>query len=228
MATADRAREPEDDDDDRDAPDLGPPPVPPASLLRRIQADPVRAPEYIALAASEKHGPAARDWLAEQRPGTSPDKLAKRAKRAHARYARVSGGVTGLGGALTMVPDMAAAIWIQSRMVFFVAAAYGYDPLDPMRPAELLTLFDLYPDPVQARSALDGAGRTMAEAAVGKALSRSDEQTLVSKLTQMALKRGATRLAGRAIPGFAMLVNSIGNERQVRLLADRAIAFYRG
>ncbi|HWT93256.1 MAG TPA: EcsC family protein [Solirubrobacteraceae bacterium] len=219
------AREPDDDDG---VTDPGPAPVIPASLLKRIQADPVRAPELIALAASERHGPAARDWLAEQAPGTSPDKLAKRAKRTHARYARVTGGVTGLGGALTMVPDMAAAIWIQSRMVFFVAAAYGYDPLDPMRPAELLTLYDLYDDPVEARKALDGAGRTLAEAAVTRAISRSDEKTLVSRLAQMALKRGASRLAGRAIPGLAVIVNSIGNERQVRALADRAIAFYRG
>lgn len=224
MAT-DSAREPDDDDD---VTDPGPAPVIPASLLKRIQADPVRAPELIALAASEKHGPAAREWLAEQRPGTSPDKLARRAKRTHARYARVTGGVTGLGGALTMVPDMAAAIWIQSRMVFFVAAAYGYDPLDPMRPAELLTLYDLYEDPVEARRALDGAGRTLAEAAVNRALTKGDQRTLTSRLAQMALKRGASRLAGRAIPGLAVIVNSIGNERQVRLLADRAIAFYRG
>lgn len=210
------------------ADDVGPAPTVPASLLRRIQADPVRAPEYIALAASEKHGPAARDWLAQQGAKPSPDKLAKRAKRSHARYARVSGGITGIGGVLTMLPDMAAAIWIQSRMVFFIAGAYGYDPLDPMRPAELLTLYELYPNPVEAREALDGAGRTMAEAAVTKALSSRDEATLTSKLAQMAVKRGASRLAGRAIPGFAILVNSVGNERQVRLLAERAIDFYRG
>lgn len=207
--------------------DIGPAPAVPASLLARIKADPVHAPETIALAASQRHGPAARDWVAAQR-GAKPDKMARRAKRAHARYARVTGGVTGLGGALTMLPDMAAAVWIQSRMVFFVAAAYGYDPLDPMRPAELLTLYDLYPNPVEARKALDGAGMTMAEAAVGKALSSRDEATLVSKLTQMAVKRGASRMAGKAIPGFAVFVNSIGNERQVRLLADRAIEFYRG
>ena len=202
-------------------------PALPDSLLARLRADPVHAPEIIALAAAERHGPAARDWAAEQRGG-DPAKLARKAKRTHARWARMTGAATGVGGALTIVPDMAAAIWIQSRMVFFVAAAHGFDPLDRMRPAELLVLYDLYDDPGQAREALDGTGRTLAEAAVSRALTRKDDQTLIAKLTTMLVKRGASRLAGRAIPGVAIAVNSIGNERAVRDLADRAIAFYGG
>lgn len=186
----------------------------------------MRAPEYIALAAAERHGPAARDWAAAQRG--SPDKIARKAKRMHARYARGSGAVTGIGGILTMLPDMAAAVWIQSRMVFFVAAAYGYDPTDRMRPAELLVLYELYDDPAAAREALDGAGRTLAEAAVGRALNGREDETLLARLTGMVVKRGAARLGGRAIPGFAIIVNAIGNEQAVRSLADRAIAFYRG
>jgi len=209
-----------------EAPDVDVPRVP-ESLLARIRADPVRAPEYIALAAAEQHGPAALKWAAGQHG--SPEKLAKRARRTHARYARVTGAATGVGGIITMVPDMAAAIWIQSRLVFFVAAAYGFDPLDRMRPAELLVLYELYPNPVEAREALDGAGRTLAEAAVGKALSGSrDDETLLSRLTSMLVKRGASRLAGRAIPGFAILVNSVGNERAVRDIGTRAMRFYGG
>jgi hypothetical protein len=202
------------------------PPVVPRSVLQRIRADPVRAPEYIALAAAERHGPAAAAWAAEQRG--SAGQLAKRAKRTHARWARLSGGVTGLGGALTMLPDMAAAVWIQSRMVFFVAASYGYDPTDRMRPAELLTLYELYDDPVEAREALDGAGRRLAHAAVIRSLETRDERTLLTRLTQMVVKRGATRFAGRAVPGVAAVVNAIGNEQAVRQLADRAILFYGG
>ena len=202
-------------------------PAVPDSLLARIRADPVHAPEIIALAAADRHGPAARDWMASQRR-SDPDKLARRAKRMHARYARVSGAATGVGGALTIAPDMAAAIWIGSRMVFFIAAAHGFDPLDRMRPAELLVIFELYDDPGEAREGLDGAGRSLAAAAVSRALTRSDEETLVAKLTSMLVKRGATRLAGRAIPGVAIAVNAFGNERATRDLADRAIAFYGG
>jgi hypothetical protein len=209
-----------------EAPDPGVPRVP-ESLLARIRQDPVHAPEYIALAASEQHGPAARKWVAEQR--TSPEKMAKRARKVHARYARLTGAATGVGGIITMVPDVAAAIWIQSRLVFFIAAAYGYDPLDRMRPAELLVLYELYANPSDAREALDGAGKSMAEAAVGKALSGSrDDDPLLSRLTSMLVRRGARRLAGRAIPGFAIIVNSVGNERAVRDIGARAIRFYGG
>ena len=202
-------------------------PALPPSLLARIRADPVRAPELIALAASEKHGPTAAAWAAGQKG--SPDKIARKAKRIHARYVRATGAATGIGGIVTMVPDMAAAVWIQSRMVFFVAAAYGYDPTDRMRPAELLVLYGLYEDPPAAREALDGAGRTLAEAAVGRALGGGrEDETLLARLTAMVVKRGAARLGGRAIPGFAIIANAIGNEQGLRALADRAIAFYRG
>jgi hypothetical protein len=205
-----------------------PAPEVPPSLLARLRADPVHAPETIALAASERHGPAAKAWMAEQRE-TSPEKLARKAKRMHARYARISGGVTGLGGALTMLPDMAAAVWIQSRCAFFVAAAYGYDPLDRMRPAELLVLYDLYDDPVQARDALDGAGRALALAAAKRVVTGGrDERSLVTQLAGMVAKRGATRLAHRAIPGVAVVMNAAGNEAAVREMADRAMRFYGG
>ena len=203
-----------------------PPPAVPDSLMARVRADPARAPELIALAAAERHGPAAREWVAEQRG--SPADIADRAKRIHARRARVSGGVTGLGGLVTMVPDLLASAWIQSRMVLFIAAAYGFDPTDRMRPAELLVLFELYDDPAQARDALDGAGRTLAAATVHRALNRSDERTLASRLAAMALKRGGRRLAGRAVPGLAALVNAVDNERATRDLADRAVRFYGG
>ena len=202
-------------------------PAVPASLLARIRADPARAPALSALAAGERHGPAAREWAAEHR-GEDPRTLAEKAKRTHARWARVTGAATGVGGFVTVVPDMAAAAWIQSRRVVFVAAAFGFDPLDRMRPAELLVLLDLYDDPGQARDALDGAGRSLAVAAATRAMSRDDERTLASKLTAMVVRRGARRLAGRAIPGIAIAVNAIGNERAVRDLADRAVAFYGG
>jgi EcsC protein family len=203
-----------------------PAPAVPDSLLRRLRADPVHAPEHIALAASERHGPAAAEWVAGQRG--SPEQIAKRAKRTHARMARLSGGVTGLGGVLTMLPDMIAAVWIQSRCFFYIAAAYDYDPCDRMRPAELLTLYELYDDPVQAREGLDGAGRSIAAAAVGRAMSGRDDQTLVASVAGMVVKRGASRLAHRAIPGVAVVMNAFGNERATRELADRAMRFYSG
>ncbi|HWI21891.1 MAG TPA: hypothetical protein VNT22_04660, partial [Baekduia sp.] len=40
-------------------------PTPPKELIDRLRADPIRAPELIALAAAEYHAPAARSWLDE-------------------------------------------------------------------------------------------------------------------------------------------------------------------
>jgi hypothetical protein len=202
----------------------------PPDLLPRLRAAPIRAPETIALAAADVHGPAAAAWVAELRSryDVSDRDLAKKAKARHAALARFGGAATGIGGIITVIPDLATLLWIQSRLVFYVAAAYGYDPTDPMRPAELLVLRDLYPDPAAARAALDGTGRLLAHASVAKSLRGGGRQdlALVESMLRFAGKRAANRLLARAIPGFASLFNAVSNERDTRALADRAIAFY--
>jgi EcsC family protein len=205
-------------------------PTVPDSLWARLRADPIRAPEHIALAASDMHAPAAAAWADEKRGrlAVSGPELARMAKRRHATMARFEGAATGVGGIFTAVPDMVLLAWIQSRLVFFIAAAYGFDPRDPMRPAELLVLRDLYPDPQTARRALDGIGRTVAEAYVGTKIERGREQAMLSRLLRFVGKRTANRAARRLIPGVAIAFNAIANERDTRALADRAIKFYGG
>jgi hypothetical protein len=200
----------------------------PPGLWERVRADPARAPEHIALAAAERHAPAAAAWAAAKRERLGHDgrELAEMAKRRHAALARFEGAATGVGGALTILPDLLALAWIQSRLVFFVAAAYGYDPHDPMRPAELLVLMDLYDDPESARAALDGTGRSLAVAFAGARMGR--DEALTMRLGRMVGKRAASRFAGRLVPFVAVAFNAIGNERDTRALADRAIRFYGG
>ena len=200
----------------------------PPSLWERLRNDPARAPEYVALAASERHAPAAAAWVEERKQmyAHSPAELAQMAKRRHAALARFGGAATGVGGIVTAVPDLAAAAWIQSRLVFFIAAAYGYDPFDPMRPAELLVIRDLYPDPQTARQALDGAGTSVVQAYAGSKMQR--DEALAKRLTRFVGRRLGRRFAGRLIPFAAIAFNAIGNERETRALADKAIAFYGG
>jgi len=200
----------------------------PVALVARMRADPLRAPEHLALSAAEIHGPAARDWVAQRRSTfrVTGRELAEMAKRRHATLARFEGAATGVGGIVTLLPDMAGLIWIQSRLVFFIAAAYGFDPRDPMRPAELLVLTELYPDVPTARAALDGAGKTIAEAYIGSKLER--EEVLAMRLARMLGRRGIRRIAGRLIPFAAIVFNAVANERSTRQLADRAIRFYGG
>ena len=129
---------------------------PPKRLWNRMLAEPDRAPEYIALAAAERFGPQAEQWVRIAGPGHTPEQLARVAFKKHVRLARLEGGALGVGGVVTLAPDMVALLWIQSRMVFYIAAAYGYDPRHPMRPAEYLALQGLYDTPAEAREALDG------------------------------------------------------------------------
>ena len=113
-----------------EAPDL------PDGLFARVRADPIRAPEHIALAAAERHAPAAAEWVADKRGRFAHDHagLAAMAKRRHATLARFEGAATGVGGVFTIVPDMIGLAWIQTRLVFYIAAAFGYDPRDPCGP----------------------------------------------------------------------------------------------
>jgi EcsC protein family len=201
---------------------------PPERLWERLRADPLRAPEHVALAASEYHAPAAAAWADRRRRvyGTDPKTLAQMARRRHVNLASVEGAATGVGGFITVVPDLVGLAWIQSRLVFFIAAAFGFDPRDPMRPAELLVLNRLYDTPAEARAALDGLGVTVAEAWVGGKVSRDEAMAL--KLAKMVGKSSGKKLAGRMIPGFAIAFNSVANRRDTNALAKRAIKFYGG
>ena len=200
----------------------------PPGLWERLQADPVRAPEHIALAAADVHAPAAARWVAERHAGRrrAPGTHAQAAVRRHAHLARATGAATGLGGWTTMALDLASLAWIQSRMVFYVAAAFGWDPRDPMRPAELLVLQGLYDDPYKARAALDGTGTTIAQSYVGNLADR--DAGLLARLVRMVGGHAGKRLGGKVIPGFASILNSITNARDTKELGRRAIEFYGG
>jgi hypothetical protein len=202
----------------------------PHSLWQRIQHDPVRAPEHIALAAADHFARPADDWARRVRAHHPPVEAAALARRRHVRMSRLEGAVAGLGGAFTAVPDLGALAWIQGRMVFFVAAAYGYDPRHPMRPAELLALQDIYATPAQAREALDGLSRPLAVHYADKRLEawRTRERQLAQRLLKLVGRYAARRVARRWIPILSAPVASAQNARATELLGARAIAYYGG
>ena len=171
-------------------------------------------PSTSPLAAAGVHGPAAAAWLAARRAtyAHSGHQLARMAMRRHATLARFGGAATGVGGFVTVVPDLAALAWIQSRMVFFIAAAYGYDPRDPMRPAELLVLARLYDDPVAARRGPRRA-RQPASPPRGSASSSAARRPSRGRLVSMVGRHTGRHVAGRLVPGLAIVVNAAANER---------------
>lgn len=196
----------------------------PRSLWRRIHDDPRRAPEHIALAAAERFAPPADRWARRMHGRHHPAELARIARRDHVNLARVEGGLAGLGGAFTVAPDLAALAWIQGRMAFFIAAAHGFDPRDPMRPAELLALQGLYRTPAQARDALDGVGRSMAVQYIASKAAR--DEALTRRLLKMAGRTVAKRAVYRVAPILSAPVSATQNGRVTGQLGDAAIAYY--
>ena len=200
---------------------------PPKRVWERILAEPDRAPEYIALAAAERFGPQAAEWVRVAGVGRTPEELAKIAFKKHVRISRIEGGALGIGGVITAAPDLVALLWIQSRMVFYIAAAYGYDPSHPMRPAEYLALQGLYDTPAEARQALDGVGKRMAQAMAEQVLlSKRRTDALHLRLVKYIAKRFARRYAGRFIPFIGAPIGAIQNGSVTKQLGERALTYY--
>src|SRR3954447_19049228 len=108
-------------------------PQPPAGLLASLRADPLRAPEHIALAAAEVHGPPAARWATARRTEGryNGSAVAEMARKRYATWSSMTGAATGIGGWVTMVPDLLSLAWLQSRMVFYIAGGFGWDPPHP-------------------------------------------------------------------------------------------------
>lgn len=200
----------------------------PDPVWKRILAEPERAPELIALAAAQRFAGPAERWVQIAGAGHTPESLAGVAYTKHVRLSRVEGLALGLGGLATAAGNLAGLLWIQARMVFFIAAAHGYDPAHPMRPAELLALWEVYDTPAAAREALDGMGTPMAVAMVDSQLKRSGERKLSDKLVRYVGKRVAKRYAGRMIPLIGAPISAVQNAGATKQLGRQALVYYGG
>ncbi|MBA3301740.1 MAG: EcsC family protein, partial [Thermoleophilaceae bacterium] len=200
----------------------------PDSLLERLLAEPDRAPEHLAQAIAARFADPAAQWALMHDARSKPKHAAKLARRKYTMRARVMGAGLGLGGITTAALDLATLGWLQGRMVFLIASSYGYDPHDPMRPAELLYLWGVYGSPQEARAGLDREGDHMALAFANEKLT-GDERSrgasaLVSLLGRYFLKRSLIR----AIPLVASPINAVANGRATKDLGNRAMKFYGG
>jgi len=200
----------------------------PDSTWRRVLAQPERAPELIALAAAERFADPAARWVQIAGQGHSPHSLSEVARTKHVRLARVEGFGLGFGGIVTSAANLGGMLWIQARMVFYIAAAHGFDSHHPMRPAELLALWEVYDSPAAARESLDGIGATMAQSLVEKRLSGGSDRKLSERLVRYVGKRVAKRYAGRLIPLVGAPVSAVQNAGSTKDLGARARAYYGG
>ena len=202
--------------------------APPDKLWARIRAEPERAPEHIAVAAAARFEEPARRWAELMLPGHEPTEAARVARRKHVHMSRLGGAVTGVGGAITAPADIVSLLWVQSRMVFFVAASYGFDPGDPMRPAELLALQDVYSTAAEARAGLDGMGTPIASAMVDRTLRSAGDEQIALRLVKYAGRKVAKRAALRVVPLIASPIGAVQNARATAELGDRALRYYGG
>jgi len=198
----------------------------PDSLLERLLAEPDRAPEHLAEAIASRFADPAARWAVMHDARSNPKHAAKLAKRKYTMRARVTGAGLGLGGITTAALDLATLGWLQGRMIFLIASSYGYDPHDPMRPAELLFLWGVYESPEKARAGLDREGDHMALAYANKKLTGDERSrgasTLVSLLGRYFVKRSLIR----AIPLVASPINAVSNSRATSDLGTKAIRYY--
>jgi uncharacterized protein (DUF697 family) len=202
--------------------------APPEGLWARLRADPEHAAEVIALAAAGRFEQPARRWAALMLPGHEPAEAARTARRKHVHMARLGGAATGVGGAFTAPADVVSLLWIQSRMVFFVAASYGFDPGEPMRPAELLALQGVYPTAAEARAGLDGMGRPIAVAVADRTLRSGGDEQIARRLVGYAGRKMAKHTALRMVPLIASPIGAVQNARAAAALGDRALRYYGG
>jgi hypothetical protein len=209
-------------------------PAPPGSLWDRMRADPQYAPEHLALEAVRRLGPEARRWADKtraERPGITGDDLAQIAVKRFTDLARLSGAVSGATGLPGAVIDVGVLAWTQSRMVLYIAAAYGHDPAAPERATDLLVLQRVHKVAETARLALGvAAGRERASRLFAGADGRPLTGVVLRlgvKLAQMAGIRAAKRMFAKIVPGAAIVLGTWVNSAATTDLARRSRALYR-
>jgi hypothetical protein len=95
-----------------------------------------------------------------------------------------------------------------------------------MRPAELLALQGVYETPAEARRALDGMGKLMAQAIAEKAFASRQTDHLHRRLLKYLAKRMARRYAGRFIPLIGAPIGAIQNAAATKEIGRAALTYY--
>lgn len=204
----------------------------PAGLFSAMLADPVHAPERLAIEAVRVCGPEAARWaerVRRERPHASTADLAMATRERFTRLSQASGAATGAFGLPGAVADMAVVAWNQARMILYLAALHHLDPRDPERAAEILYFTDVHKAIKLAEKAV---AVTRREAPVA-ALSDRPGATRAALLMQLSFslgrmlgKKTVKKLITRAIPFGAIPVSAWSNGRTMGRLADRVVIEY--
>ncbi|MFB9451205.1 hypothetical protein ACFFTR_49775 [Dactylosporangium vinaceum] len=212
-------------------------PEPAASVSFAEQSDetnginPAYLPETLAVAAVDHLSAAAKrrvGWYRLTYPDVDGEAISRAITREFVRRARRQGFAAGLAGPTGLVVEAAGVAWLQAKLVLHLAAAFGHDPGDRRRAAELLVLQRVHATVETAEAAVRAAER----AGGRRADPRVGVERVTTPLARMVgaglLRAAATRLARRVVPGAGLIVGSVTAARSTERLAARAVRYYRG
>ncbi len=221
--------------------ELGDPaPSRPTGLWRALRHDPLHAAEIAVLYTLPQLTPHVKMWWSKTshtRLSDSPDRIAKRVLRRSTSVARRGGLITGSSFYVGMIPAMAMIYCEQLIVVLRIAAAYGRDPVDPARAAEVLVVQGRYPTVQDAAAALQEAGaaaesrRSVPEVRTFFDVVRQLPSMIGLRLRQYTLSPidlviAGAEVASYLIPVVSMPVWTYASARATRRLGHAAIDFY--
>jgi hypothetical protein len=190
-----------------------------------LVADPGHAPELLALAAVQTIGPRAKDWAERHRdayPNATEAGLARLATKQFTRFGTVAGVFGAVAGSYAPVALLGSSALAHAELVLHLAAAYGLDPTDEKRAAELLVLTRVHPTQADAEEALTAARQpAYEEGGITDAAWRFGRMVA----TQVG-GWAALRVVNRLFPGASLLVATTVSRNVVAALGTRAMRFY--
>jgi hypothetical protein len=188
------------------------------TALSKLTADPGHAPELLARAAVQTIGPRAKEWAERTReayPKATDAALARLAADQFTRLTSPTSIVAALAGSFAPSALIATTALTHARVVLHVAAAYGLDPTDEARAADLLVLTRVY------------ASREDAEAALSTTTQRSDGLRRIGRMIATnAAGWVAVRLVRRYFPGTSLVAAALVSRSSARNMAERANTYY--
>ena len=211
-------------------------PIAPGGLLASFRRRPAQASELLALHGLTALAPALRRRPAG--PVTDQAGTAEAVQAAVDRAARRAGRdgvITGTAFVVAYPAALGSLYLTQTLMVLEIAAAYGHDPTDPGRAAELLVIRGRHATLEQAAAALAAAcsprpvatpgGRSRPSRPAALAMMRTGAGRLRS--TPVAdLFLGIMGVASFVVPFVGVPACSYGARRATRRLGQRATQFY--
>ncbi|MFI7547858.1 hypothetical protein [Actinoplanes sp. NPDC049599] len=191
-------------------------------------ADPGHSPELLAVAATQTIGPRAKEWAGRTRaayPSATPDALARLAAQQFTRFGSVSSVFAAVAGSYAPLALLGAAAFTHAELALHIAAAYGLDPTDRERAADLLVLTRVHPLREDAEAAL-------AAAATQQSYEHTGLTDATWRLGRMIAAQAGGWVAVRAVnhffPGTSLLAATLTSRGAARAMAARATFFYRG